>query len=165
MERPTLLQALASFLVLHAFIATFSFGDKNFKFLSNSLFWWLKRSILMQLMKHKKNQQIDNFFGRNVRFWVILTIIPDLKKVGKKKRKKLCFFCCLFNNKNASFKLSKSKSLYNFHFLHLLRRRLQSWQGAAPGSKPTLAKLSVTPALRAVLINQKCSNYIYQKTP
>ena len=28
---PTVLQALASFLVLHAIIATFSFGDKIFK--------------------------------------------------------------------------------------------------------------------------------------
>ena len=42
-----------------------------------------------------------------------------------------------------------------FQFLHLLRRRLQSRQGAAPGSKPRLAKQSVTPALRAVLINQE----------
>ena len=61
-----------------------------------------------------------------------------------------------------------------FQFLHLLRRRLQSRQGAAPGSKPRLAKQSATPALMAVLINpewyqgvsiSKCSNNIYQKTP
>ena len=37
----------------------------------------------------------------------------------------------------------------NFLFLHLLRRRLQSRQGTAPGSKLRLAK----PVLRAVSIN------------
>ena len=37
--------------------------------------------------------------------------------------------------------------------MYLLRRRLQNWQGAAPGSKPRLAKQSATPALRTVLID------------
>ena len=64
---PTVLQALASFLVLHAVIATFSFGDK--KMLnknSNSGYWWLKISIVMQLMQQNKNSA-DWYvqFGKN----------------------------------------------------------------------------------------------------
>ena len=68
---------------------------------------------------------------------------------------KKTYFFLLFIHYPKTFLLSyQNQNHYNvfLHFLHLLRTRFSSRQGAAPGSKPRLAKQSATPALRAVLI-------------
>ena len=63
------------------------------------------------------------------------------------------FFCSSFNTTRRFFQGIKINYHTIFLFLNLLRRKRQSWQGTAPGSKPTRVKQSAAPDLRAVWIN------------
>ena len=115
LELPTVLQIFASFLVLHAVIANFSFGDKNLKLFSNSWFWWLKRSMLMQLMQHTKMNRLiipvseksrktpwRHFFlsQKIFLFWSYWAGFFFMKKNLLQKKS---LFCCLFNTTEGFF--------------------------------------------------------------
>ena len=74
-----------------------------------------------------------------VSFWPVF-LEKKVEKNGTQKKKHR--FLLLFIQYQKTLLLGYQNQNHHvlFQFLHLLRRRLQSWQGAAPGSKPRIAK-------------------------